>query len=134
MEIFDDIRKKFVALTPEEWVRQNFISFLVKQKKYPAALFAIEKSLSLNKMQKRSDVVIYNNRGEALMIIECKAPSVRIDQHVFDQVARYNIAFKVSYLVVTNGLQHYCCSIDHENENYYFLKEIPGYKDITEQE
>jgi len=130
-EIFDDIRKKFVALTPEEWVRQNFIEWLKKEKNFPASLIAVEMGLKLNKMQKRSDVVVYNRSAEPALIVECKAPDVKIKQDVFDQIARYNMTLKVNYLIVTNGLDHYCCLIDHEKGEYQFLKEIPDYSVIT---
>jgi len=130
-EIFDDIRKKFVVLTPEEWVRQNFISYLINEKRFPASLIVVEMSLKLNKMQKRSDIVVHDNNGNPLLIVECKAPSVQINQDVFDQVARYNMTFKVKYLIVTNGLDHYCCMIDHDNMNYQFLQEIPSYGEIV---
>lgn len=129
-EIFDDIRKKFVALTPEEWVRQNFIAYLQNEKNYPISLIAVEMSLKLNKMHKRSDIVVYNTSGEAILLVECKAPSVKIKQDVFDQIARYNMTLKVKYLIVTNGLEHYCCMIDHENMNYQFFNDIPNYNDI----
>jgi len=129
-EIFDDIRKKFVVLTPEEWVRQNFIAYLKNVKSYPTSLIAVEMSMKLNKMQKRSDVVVYNKLAEPLLIVECKAPNVKINQDVFDQIARYNMTLKVKYLIVTNGMEHYCCLIDHENMKYQFLEDIPYYGDI----
>ena len=125
--IFDFIRKKYVLLTPEEWVRQNFLKYLVEEKKYPASLIAVEKEFKLNKLSKRSDVVVYNRLGQPFLIVECKATTVKIDQKVFDQIARYNMKLNVEYLVVTNGLVHYCCKIDVENQNYYFLKDIPEF-------
>ncbi len=125
--IFDAIRKKFVVLTPEEWVRQNFLQFLVVEKKYPATLLLIEKTLQVNKMKKRCDTVVYNNHGEPLMILEFKKPDVPINQKVFDQIARYNIPLKVKYLTVSNGLSHYCCTIDFKNNSYKFLDGIPEY-------
>jgi len=125
--IFDFIRKKYVILTPEEWVRQNFLKYLVEEKKYPASLIAVEKEFKLNNLSKRSDAVIYNKQGNPYLIIECKAPEVKIDQKVFDQIARYNMVLNVELLVVTNGLQHFCCKLDAENDTYYFLKEIPDY-------
>lgn len=129
--IFDFIRKKFVILTPEEWVRQNFLKYLVEEKKYPASLIAVEMEFKLNNLSKRSDAVIYNKSGNPVLIIECKAASVKIDQKVFDQIARYNMKLNVDFLVVTNGLDHYCCKIDYKNQKYYFLKEVPEYKQIT---
>jgi hypothetical protein len=125
--IFDFIRKKFVLLTPEEWVRQNFLKYLVEEKKYPASLIIVEKEFKLNNLSKRSDAVIYNKQGNPFIIVECKAPEVKIDQKVFDQIACYNMILKVDLLLITNGLQHFCCKLDLENGTYYFLKEIPDY-------
>ncbi len=129
--IFDFIRKKFVLLTPEEWVRQNFLRYLVDEKKYPASLIAVEKEFKLNKLSKRSDAVVYNKAGKPFLIIEFKAPEVKINQKVFDQIARYNMKFKVGYLIVSNGMEHYCCKIDYLNNSYVFLKEIPDYFNFT---
>ncbi|HRW62678.1 MAG TPA: type I restriction enzyme HsdR N-terminal domain-containing protein, partial [Bacteroidales bacterium] len=112
--IFDFIRKKYVILTPEEWVRQNFLKYLVEEKKYPASLIAVEKEFKLNNLSKRSDAVIYNKQGTPILIVECKAPEVKIGQNVFDQIARYNMVLNVKLLVVTNGLQHFCCKLDAE--------------------
>lgn len=125
--IFDGVRKKFVRLTDEEWVRQHCISYLINEKKCPASLLAIEKELSVNTMRKRTDIVVYYKEGKPLLIVECKAPSVKISEEVFEQAARYNLTLKVNYLMVTNGLQHYCCSIDHQQQSFTFLKEIPSY-------
>lgn len=124
--IFDDIRKKYLVLTPEEWVRQNFIKFLVDQKKVPNSLIVIEKGLKLNELTKRADVLIYKN-ASPILLVECKAPSVKITQDTFDQISRYNLTFKVPYLIITNGLQHYCCKIDIENNSYAFLEDIPDF-------
>jgi hypothetical protein len=107
--IFDAIRKKYVVLTPEEWVRQNFIRFLTDEKKYPASLVAVEIGLKYNQLQKRADVLIYNKMGQPHLMIECKAPEVKISQDTFHQIAAYNMSFKVNYLVVTNGMDHFCC-------------------------
>ncbi|MFO7829123.1 MAG: type I restriction enzyme HsdR N-terminal domain-containing protein [Bacteroidales bacterium] len=128
--IFDFIRKKYVLLTPEEWVRQNFLKYLVDEKKYPASLIAVEKEFKLNTLSKRSDAVVYNKSGIPVLIIECKAASVKIDQKVFDQIARYNIKLNVDFLVVTNGLDHYCCKIDFQNHTYSFLKGIPDFNQL----
>src|SRR6056297_910650 len=125
--IFDFIRKKYVLLTPEEWVRQNFLKYLVEEKKYPASLIAVEKEFKLNRLSKRSDVVVYNSSGHPFLIVECKAISVKIDQKAFDQIARYNMKLQVEFLVVTNGLEHYCCKIDLENQTYCFLKDFPEF-------
>ncbi len=129
-QIFDPIRKKYVTLTPEEWVRQHLVQFLVQERNFPASLIAVEMSLKLHGMQKRGDIVVYNNIGNPFFIAECKAPEVKITQQVFDQIARYNIVLKVPFLVVSNGLQHFCCQVDHENETFSYLKEIPNYKEL----
>ncbi len=123
--IFDAVRKKYVVLTPEEWVRQNFIQFLVQEKKFPSSLIAVEAGLKYNQLQKRMDVLIYDKQGSPLLMVECKAPEVKITQDVFDQIARYNMVFKVKYLVVTNGLHHFCCLMDYSNNSYVYLEQIP---------
>ena len=125
--VFDPIRKKHIVLTPEEWVRQNFIQFLIEGKNYPASLMAIEMEIDLLNTKKRCDIVLYNTKGLPHMIVECKAPSIKISQEAFDQIARYNMTLKTDLLVVTNGMQHYVCIIDHQNKRYDFLKEIPNY-------
>ena len=125
--VFDPIRKKHIILTPEEWVRQNFIKFLIEEKNYPASLMAVEMGIDLLNTKKRCDIVLYNTKGLPHMIVECKAPSIKISQNTFDQIARYNMTLKTDLLVVTNGLQHYVCMIDHQNQCYNFLKEIPNY-------
>lgn len=125
--IFDEIRKKFVVLTPEEWVRQNFIRFLTIDKKYPASLMAIEVGLKYNQLQKRADVLFYNKQGQPHLMVECKAPDVKISQETFHQIAAYNMAFKVNYLVVTNGLDHFCCRMDYTTNSYEFLQMIPDF-------
>ena len=129
-QIFDGIRKKYVTLTDEEWVRQNFIMYLISEKNYPASLISIEKSLQVNRMEKRADIVVYGKDLKPKVIVECKAPSVAISQEVFDQVARYNIPLKVDYLIVTNGLIHYCCKIDFNKNEYTFINEVPDFTEI----
>ncbi len=131
-EIFDDIRKRFYILTPEEWVRQNFIRYLIHVKNFPASLMAVEKGLKLNGMQKRADIVQYNTHAHPVLIVECKAPEVKITQDTFDQIARYNMVMKVRYLIITNGLQHYACRVDFENRQIDFLKDIPEFKDLQD--
>ncbi len=126
-KIFDFIRKKSVALTPEEWVRQNFLKFLVEEKKYPSSLIFLEQTLKVYKMQKRCDAVVYDKKGAPQMIIEFKSPDVALNQKVFDQIARYNITLHVNYLIVSNGLKHFCCLIDSANRSYRFLDDIPEY-------
>lgn len=125
--IFDSIRKKFVALTPEEWVRQNFIEFLKKEKKYPETLMSVEKQIMVNGNQRRFDLLIYRRGGQAHLIAEFKAPSVKITQDTFDQVVRYNMALRVEKVIVSNGLQHFACQIDYTNNSYAFLREIPEF-------
>ena len=129
-QIFDPIRKKYIFLTPEEWVRQNFIQYLIQEKQFPKSLIAVEMGLKYNKMQKRGDVVVYNKSGNPMVIIECKSTKVKIAQDTFDQIARYNMVLKVQYLVVTNGFNHYCCTMDYEKKSYLFINEIPNYCDL----
>ena len=126
-EIFDIIRKKYVILTPEEWVRQHIIHFLIEEKKYPVSLIGVEKKLTINNLTKRTDILVFNTKGLPHIIVECKAPSVPITQGSFDQIARYNLKLKADLLVVSNGLQHYVSKMDFENEKYIFLKNIPDY-------
>jgi hypothetical protein len=129
--IFDEIRKKYVVNTPEEWVRQNFIRYLIVVKRYPEALISIEREISLNRMSKRCDAVIYSKYGNPLMILEFKAPDVSVGQPVFDQIVRYNLALKVNFLLISNGLKHYCCKIDFQNKDYAFMHAIPDYDDLS---
>lgn len=128
--IFDIIRKRYIALTPEEWVRQHFVSYLISYKGYPLGLIGNEISLRLNGQNRRCDTVIYDIYGSPLMIIEYKAPHITLNQEVFDQVIRYNIALKVKYLVVSNGINHYCCVMDYDDMCPHFLKEIPDYNEL----
>lgn len=125
--IFDDIRKKFVVLQPEEWVRQHCINYLVVQKNYPKTLINVEKELKINGLSKRYDIVIYNSDGSIHLIVECKSPKININQETFDQIARYNLTLNATYLMVTNGINHYYCALDYETERYNFLKDIPDY-------
>ena len=126
--IFDEIRKKFMLLTPEEWVRQHTVQFLLQDKKFPKSYINVEKLIKINDLSKRYDVVVFQPNGEIFLLIECKAPEVPISQNTFDQIARYNLVLKAKYLMVTNGLNHYFCQMDFENEKYIFLKELPEYK------
>ncbi len=128
--IFDQMRKKYVSLSPEEWVRQHFVAFLTDRKKYPKSLIANEISIVYNGLQKRCDTLVYNKKGEVAMIIEYKAPHIAITQEVFDQIAVYNMKLKVDYLIVSNGMEHFCCKIDYENMRYNFLKDIPEYEEL----
>ena len=127
VSIFDEIRKKFILLTPEEWVRQHVIQFLLQDKSYPKSYINVEKLIKINDLSKRYDGVVFQPNGEIFLLIECKAPEVAISQQTFDQIARYNLVLKAKYLMVTNGLNHYFCQMDFENEKYVFLKELPEY-------
>ena len=124
-QVFDVVRKKYFKLTPEEWVRQNFIHYLNKEKNYPFGLMGVEKMVKYNSLKTRADIVIYNREGMPSVIVECKAPNVKITQDAFNQISKYNYKLRVKYLVVTNGLQHFCCEMDYENNNITFLEEIP---------
>jgi predicted type IV restriction endonuclease len=128
VSIFDEIRKKFIILTPEEWVRQHVVRFLLEEKKYPKSLINVEKVLTVNGLRKRYDIVVFNPDGSIFVLIECKAPEIKTAQSTFDQIARYNMTLKAEYLMVTNGLNHYFCQMDFENEKYEFLRELPEYE------
>jgi hypothetical protein len=128
--ILDPLRRKFVKLTPEEWVRQNFVQYLISEGKYPAGLIGIEVMFSLNKLKRRVDILVHNRSGKPVMIVECKATEVKIDDKVFDQIVCYNIGLKVPYIIVTNGIDHYACKIDHKENKYEFLMAIPLYEDL----
>jgi len=129
IEIFDPIRKKFVALTPEEWVRQHAVRFLVGERQVPLGRMNVEVALETTlHLSRRADIVVFDNIGEPAAIVECKAPTVKITQDAFDQIARYNMALKASYLIVTNGLTHFCCFIDLEKRTYHFVEKIPDYR------
>jgi len=130
-QIWDQLRGKFVALTPEEWVRQNFTAFLIHERGFPQTLMNNEIPVELNGMQKRCDTLVWSNpEHRPMVIIEYKSPKVKITQETFDQIVRYNITLKVPYLIISNGLQHYCCEIDYRDNSYRYLKEIPNYKDL----
>lgn len=126
--IFDEIRKKFVVITPEEWVRQHVVQFLILEKKYPKSWINVEKVIKINGLTKRYDIVIYNSDGSILVLVECKAPQITIAQTTFDQIACYNMVLKAQYLMVTNGLKHYFCQMDYEQKRYHFLAELPIYE------
>lgn len=128
--VFDFLRKRFVALTPEEWVRQQFTHFMVEHKGYPAMFIGNEITLSVGRLSRRCDSVVFNKSAEPVMIIEYKAPTVKITQKVFEQICSYNIALHAPYLTVSNGLQSYCCRIDKEANTYEFLKDIPAYGEL----
>lgn len=129
-EVFDEFRKKYVALSPEEWVRQQFLWYLVNAKKYPASLIAVEKGLVLNGLQKRFDAVVFNKNGVPLALIEFKSAGVQLQQKVFEQIAAYNMKMKVKYLIISNGLQHFCCTVDYNKQRFNFLEDIPEYTEL----
>lgn len=124
-KIFDMLRRKFVSLTPEEWVRQHFVNYLINFRNYPAALMANEVTIELNSMKRRCDTVVYDRHLRPKMIIEYKRPNVAITKRVFGQISRYNMVMKVDYLVVSNGKEHYCCKMNYEMGTYEFLSAIP---------
>lgn len=128
--IFDELRKKHLVLTPEEWVRQHFIQDLIANKKFPKTLIQIEGGLVLNQLQKRSDILVYNAAGEKLMLIECKAPKVRITQSVFEQASRYNSIHQAKWIALTNGLQHVFAKMDLEKGSFVFVEEMPDYLNL----
>ena len=126
-QVFGQVRKKYFVLTPEEWVRQHFIHYLNKEKNYQIGLMGVEKMIKYNSMQTRADIVLYNGEGKPNMIVECKAPKVKITQDTFNQIAKYNFQLKVDFLIVTNGIQHYCCQMDYEKNEITFLEDIPTF-------
>jgi len=127
LRIFDIVRKKFVVLQPEEWVRQHVVHYFIHYKKYPLSHINVEKKLTINGMTKRYDVIVHNPNGSIEILIECKSPSIKIDQSTFDQLAKYNLSANSNYLMITNGLDHYYCQLDLENEKYRFLRDIPDF-------
>lgn len=127
VQIFDVIRKKFVLVQPEEWVRQHVLHYLIAEKGYPKNHINVEKQLMINNLKKRYDIVVYNRDSSIHLLVECKAPQIKIDQQSFDQIARYNMKLSSTYLMVTNGLNHYYCQMDYDEEKYVFLKEIPDF-------
>ena len=131
LKIYDSLRSKYVAATPEEYVRQHFINYLVHYLHYPSSHIANEIGIELNGTKKRCDSVVFGEDLSPLVIIEYKAPNVEINQHTFEQIARYNLRLKARYLIVSNGMQHYCCVMDYEADTYNFLPRIPDYSDLT---
>jgi len=130
--ILDPLRKRWITLTPEEWVRQNFVRFLINEKNYPAALMNNEISLIQNGIKRRCDTLVSDKNGDPLVIVEYKATTIEITQKTFDQIVRYNMVLKAKYLIVSNGINHYCCKIDYTNNSYSFLNEIPDYRQLTQ--
>lgn len=128
--IFDILRKRYVTLTPEEWVRQHFTAYLIHEKGYPAGRMGNEVSLLQNGRKRRCDTIVYDTAGEPLVVVEYKAPHIEITQAVFDQIVRYNTVLQVRYLMVTNGLAHYCCEVDYARNLCRFLTDIPSYTEL----
>ena len=128
--LFDTLRKKYVRLTPEEWVRQNFVQFLIVEKKYSVSLIAIEAGVKVNNNPQRADLVVFDRSGNPVLVAEFKAPEVKISQQTFDQIVRYNMQLKVKFLIVSNGLEHFCCQINYTDNSYVYLAEIPGFGDV----
>ena len=127
-QVFDVVRKKYFKLTSEEWVRQHFIHYLNSDKNYPFGLMGVERLVKYNNLRTRADIVLYNTSGKPNMIVECKSSNMKITQDVFDQIARYNFKLRVRYLVVTNGMQHFCCKMDYERKEMIFLQSIPSFE------
>ncbi|MCC7232410.1 MAG: type I restriction enzyme HsdR N-terminal domain-containing protein [Bacteroidia bacterium] len=130
LKIFDIIRRKYVVLSPEEWVRQHLIHFLLNDRKFPKALTGVERKVMVNRMARRFDVLVYSRNLKPLLLAECKAPEVRVSQEVFDQAARYNLSLEARYFVLTNGFDTYCCTRDEENKAYRYLEEVPLYENL----
>lgn len=130
MEVFDPLRRKFVQLTDEEWVRQNLINYLATDRKIPMTMMASERGLLVNNMPKRFDLLIFSPNGNPIMIVECKAPHIRVNEEVFYQAARYNITLQVEYLLITNGLEHHCIHVNYKTGETQFLKEVPLFNDL----
>lgn len=126
--IFDEIRKKFILLTPEEWIRQNTIKWLVEHKKYSKSLINVEKEIVLYNTKKRYDIVVFNPNGSLFLLVECKAKNIEITQNTFDQIAQYNLALQANFLMVTNGINHYFCKLDYQKKEYQFLVDLPSMK------
>jgi predicted type IV restriction endonuclease len=130
--VYDPVRDRYVRLTPEEWVRQHFVQYLVQALNVPAGLVAVEAAFEFQGQPQRADIIVHDQRGEPLLLVECKAPRVSIGQDAFDQGARYNLVLGAPYLVVTNGQTHYACAIDFENQSYTFLDDLPPYAALLE--
>ncbi len=129
-KIFDERRKKYVALTPEEWVRQHFLEYLVAEKRFPSSLIGVETVVKYNGMSKRTDAVVHDRAGRPAVIVECKAPGIALSEETVYQAARYNFQLQAGYLIITNGLKHYCLKMDYEKKSFGFIPEIPLWEDI----
>ena len=128
--VFDEFRKKYVVLTPEEFVRQHFLHYLVNELSYPKSLIKVESGLKYNQMSKRSDIIVFDRQARPLLLVECKSTKVPLDGKVFDQLSVYNQSVKAKYLVITNGLKHFCCRLDYQSQSYSFIPEIPSFGSI----
>ncbi len=128
--IFDVVRRKHIVLTAEEWVRQHFLNYLIKHKAYPIGLIRVEQQVLVSGMPQRADIVAYSRNGQPIMVVECKAPGVELSNSTFAQAARYNISLGANYLVITNGMDHFCCKVNLESNSYLFLKDIPDFDDL----
>ncbi len=128
--IFDVVRRKHIVLTAEEWVRQHFLNYLIKHKAYPIGLIRVEQQVLVSGMPQRADIVVYSRNGQPIMVVECKAPGVELSNSTFAQAARYNISLGANYLVITNGMDHFCCKVNLESNSYLFLKDIPDFDDL----
>ena len=128
--IFDRARKKFVVLTPEEWVRQHFVRYMIDEMGYPEGLIGVEVEFKLNELTRRADILVYDKSGNPVLIVECKSPDVKINNIAFDQIVAYNIRFRLDYIIITNGLEHYACFTDWKKGSYSFLKKIPQFSEI----
>lgn len=125
--IFDMIRKKEVLLTPEEWVRQHIVRFLIENRQFPVSLISVESLVKINRLKRRFDILVFDRKGNALLLVECKAPGVTINQETFDQISAYNYSLKAPYLLITNGIKHYFCKINLDQKNYQFIENVPEY-------
>lgn len=130
LEIFDPLRKKYVALTAEEWVRQHFVHYLISEKNYPASHIANEMGIKYHTLTRRCDTVVYDDRLQPIMVIEYKEPEARLTQKVFDQITRYNSVLRVPYIAVSNGMTHYCCHLNYEQQSYRYLENFPDYRTL----
>jgi hypothetical protein len=126
-EIFDEVRRRYVSLSPEEWVRQHFLMYLHVELAYPLTLLAVEKTIKVNRLTKRFDIAVFDNSGNAVMLVECKAPAVELSQATLDQAGRYNLGMNVPYMIITNGIKHHCFKIDKKKNSWESLDHIPHY-------
>ncbi|MDP2422857.1 MAG: type I restriction enzyme HsdR N-terminal domain-containing protein [Bacteroidales bacterium] len=129
-EIFDMVRKQYVALTPEEWVRQHFIRFLIEERQIPIGLIGVEKTIKVSRLSKRCDIIVFDRQGKPQMVVECKQPAVKIDHAAFEQATRYNLALLIRYMVLTNGLQHFCLALDYQQQTAIPVNYIPCFEEL----